>query len=93
MIRGELAVQIIIIIALKGAIRDFFTISALRREPSPTRTVGSSGPDTIVCKSRATSSAYHVQQAVIRATWYEGTAELLSLTEFKSHLFELCFIG
>ena len=27
------------------------------------------------------------------ATWYEGTAQLLSLTELKSHLFELYFIG
>ena len=30
---------------------------------------------------------------MIRATWYEGTAQLLSLTELKSHLFELYFIG
>ena len=37
----------------------------------------------ITCK---TSSAYHVQHVVLRATWYEGTAQLLSLTEFKSHL-------
>ena len=27
------------------------------------------------------------------ATWYEGTAQLLSLTEFKSHLFELCLLA
>ena len=27
------------------------------------------------------------------ATWYEGTAQLLSLTEFKSYLFDLYFIG
>ena len=30
---------------------------------------------------------------MFRATWYEGTAELLSLTELKSHLFELYFVG
>ena len=30
---------------------------------------------------------------MLRATWYEGTAQLLSLTELKSHLFELYFIG
>ena len=30
---------------------------------------------------------------MLRATWYEETAQLLSLTEFKSHLFELYFIG
>ena len=32
-------------------------------------------------------------QHVLRATWYEGTAQLLSLTELKSHLFELYFVG
>ena len=30
---------------------------------------------------------------MLRAIWYEGTAQLLSLTEFKSHLFELYFVG
>ena len=30
---------------------------------------------------------------MLRATWYEGTAQLLSLTELKSHLVELYFIG
>ena len=30
---------------------------------------------------------------VLRATRYEGTAQLVSLTELKSHLFELYFIG
>ena len=28
-----------------------------------------------------------------RATWYEATAQLLSLTEFNSHLLLLYFIG
>ena len=41
--------------------------------------VRSSGPGN-------TSSAYHVQHVVLRAMWYEGTAQLLSLTELKSHL-------
>ena len=40
-----------------------------------------------------TWSAYHVQHVVLRVMWYEGTAQLLSLTEFHSHLFELYFIG
>ena len=40
-----------------------------------------------------TSSAYHVQHVVLRATWYEGTAQLLSLTEVKSHLLELYLTG
>ena len=33
-----------------------------------------------------TSGAYHVQHVVLHATWHEGTAQLLSLTEFKSYL-------
>ena len=45
--------------------------------------------------------ANHVQQierlsrasVMLRATWYEGTAQLFSLTELKSHLFEFYFIG
>ena len=60
----------------------FFTISSLRREPSPTPTV--KWPERnrmqITCNI---SSAYHVQHIVLRATWYEGTTQLLSLTEFK----------
>ena len=40
-----------------------------------------------------TSRAYHVQHVVLFAPWYEGTAQLLSLTELKLHLFELYFIG
>ena len=34
-------------------------------------------------------------RAICRATWYEGTAQLLRLTEFKSLLFALfvCFLG
>ena len=52
----------------------------------------SSGPGAIVCKFTCnTSSAYHVQHVVLRATWYEGTAQLLSLLEFKSHLFLALF--
>ena len=39
-----------------------------------------------------TSSAYRVQHA-LRATRCEGTAQLLSLTEFTSRLFELYYIG
>ena len=30
---------------------------------------------------------------MLRATWYEGTAQLLSLAELKLHLFELYFNG
>ena len=82
--------NLIIIIAFKGAIRDFWqyphsTVNCLQH-------VRSSGP--------AQSCANHVQHieplsrasVMLRATWFEGTAQLLSLTELKSHLFELYFI-
>ena len=29
-----------------------------------------------------------MRHVVLRATWHEGTAQLLSLTEMKAHLFE-----
>ena len=60
----------------------------LRREPSPTRTLKWPGLSRVQITCN-TSSAYHVQYVVLRATWYGGTAQLLSMTEFKSHLFEL----
>ena len=64
----------------------FFTISSLRRELSPTRTL--KWPERnrvqITCN---TSCAYHAQMQC--ATWYEGTAQLLCRTELKSHLLEL----
>ena len=69
----------------------FFTISSLRRELSPTSTLKwpRSNRVQITCNI---SSAYHVPYVVLCAAWYEETAQLLSLTEFKSHLFELYFI-
>ena len=70
----------------------FFTISFQRCKLSPTRMLKwpRCNRVQITCN---TSSAYHVQLVMLRATWYEGTAQLLSLTELKSHLFELYFIG
>ena len=69
----------------------FSTISSLHCEPSPTHTLKWSRRNhvQIMCN---TPSAYHVQH-VSRATLYERTAQLLSLTESKLHLFELYFIG
>ena len=74
---------ITIIIALKGVIRDFFfffffflTICSLRREPSPTRTLKWLGRNRVQITCN-TSSDYHVQHVVLRAKWYEGTAQLL----------------
>ena len=75
---------IIIIIAFKGTVRDFFTISTLRRELSLTRTLKQPRHSS-VCKSRATQLA-PITCNVSCATWYEGTAQLLGLTELKSHL-------
>ena len=64
----------------------YFTISSQRRELSPTRTLKWPRRNRVQITCN-TSSAYHVQHVVLRATWYEGTAQLLSLTELKSHLF------
>ena len=70
----------------------FFTISSLCCELSLTRAPKWPGRnhEQITCK---TLSAYHVQHVMLCAMWYEGTSPLLSLTEFKSHLLELCFGG
>ena len=76
--------NIIIVIAFKGAIRDFFAISVLRRELSPTSQWPGRNRVQTTCN---TLSAYHVQHVMLFATWYEGTAQLLSLTEFKLYLF------
>ena len=69
----------------------FFTISSLRCAQSSARTLWPGHNRVqITCN---TSSAHHVQHVVLRATWYEGTAQLLTLTDFKSHLFELYVTG
>ena len=48
----------------------------------------SSGQGVVVCQITCnTSSAYYVQHVMLCATWYEGTAQLLSLAELKSLLF------
>ena len=70
----------------------FFTISSKRRELSPSRTLKWPRRNRVQITCN-TSSADHVQHVVSRAIWYEGTAQLLSLTELKSHLFELYFVG
>ena len=74
----------IMIIALKGAIRDF--LQSPHCATNCLQYVCSSGPGAIVCKSRATHRAFIAcNMYVIRVTWYEGTAQLLSLTELKSY--------
>ena len=64
---GEWKLLQTIIIAFKGANRDFLTISSLRLEPSPTRTLKWPGRNCVqnTCN---TSSAYHVQYVVLYAT-------------------------
>ena len=89
---AEMLIMIIIIIAFKDAIRDFFTISSLCRKPSPTRMLTWPAHNRVQITYN-TSSAYHVQHVMTRATWYEGTAQLSSLTELKLHLLELYFIS
>ena len=82
---------IIIIITFKGAVRDFFSLLTAPRTVS----------NTYAQVAQAQSSANHVQHierlsrasVMLHVTWYEGTAQLLSLTELKSHLCELYFIG
>ena len=88
----KIIIIIIIIIAFKGAIRDFFY--NLLTAP---RTVS----NTYAQVAQAQLCANHVQHierlsrasVMLRATWYEGTAQLLSLTELRLHLFELYFVG
>ena len=80
-----LHVIMIIIIAFKGPVRIFFTISSQHRELSPKRTLKWPGRNRHVQHIERLSRA----SVMLRATWYEGAAQLLSLTELKSHLFEL----
>ena len=62
------------------------TISSVPRELSPTRSLKGLGRNRVQTTCNA-SSAYHVQHVVLRATWYERTVQLLSLTELNSQLF------
>ena len=74
----------ITIIAFKGAIRD--VLQSPHCAAKRLQHLRQSGPGLIVCKSRATHRALSTCN-VLRATLYEGRAQLLSLTELKSHLF------
>ena len=81
--------MMMMIIALKGAIRDL--LQSPHCAANCLKHVRLSGLGAIVCKSRAAHRALITHNMC--ATWYEGTAQLLSLTEFQSHLFEHYFIG
>ena len=86
-----LLVIIIIIITFKGAIRDF--LQSPHSAANCLQHVCSSGPGTIVCNHVKHIERLSRTSVMLHATWYEGTAQLLSLIELKSHLFELYFIG
>ena len=72
------------ILALKDAIRYF--LQSAHCAANCLQHIHSSGAGAIVCKSRAAHRAI-ITCNMLCTTWYEGTAQLLSLTEFKSHLF------
>ena len=82
---------IIIIIAFKGAIRDFL------QSPHSAANCFQHARS----RAQAQPCANHVQHnerlsrasVILRATWYEGTAQLISLTELKSHLFEFILLA
>ena len=62
----------------------FSTISSMLHQLSPTCELSWSGRKR---KSHAAHRALIiVQHVVLRATWYKGTAQLLNLTDVKSHL-------
>ena len=93
----------IIIIALKGAIRGVFFCLFVFFFLQNLLTAPGTDSNTYAQVARAQSCANHVHhiERVSRAnmscyggaTWYEGTARLLSLTELKLHIFEHYFIG
>ena len=74
----------IIIIALKGAIREH--LQSPHGAANCLQHVRSRGQGAIVCKSRATNRAL-IMCNMLSATWYEETAQLLCLTDFKFHIF------
>ena len=73
----------IMMIALKGAIWDFYNLL------TAPRAVSSKYAQAARVQSCANYMQHikHLSHAMSCATWNEGTAQQLSLTEFKSHLF------
>ena len=76
-------------IALTGENRYFYNLP--HYATNCLQHVCSCGQSANMCKSRGTHRVV-ITCNVLCATWYEGTAQLLSLTELKSHLF-LAFIA
>ena len=75
---------IIIIILIKGAVQDF--MQSPHCAANCLQHVRSSDPGAIMRKSRATHRTL-IMCNMLCATWYGGTAQLSSLTEFESHSF------
>ena len=78
-------VVVVVVVELKGAIRD--VLQSPHCAANCLQHVRSSGPGAVVCKSRATQRTL-ITCIMSCATCCEGTAQLLSLTELNSHLFE-----
>ena len=84
-------IRIIIIITFKGAIRDFL--------PSPHSAANclqharSSGPGATVCKSHATHRALITCKCHVTCHLVRRDSSAISLTELKSHLFELTLLA
>ena len=69
-----------------------FTISSLFHELSPTHSL--KWPRRYCVQIACTASSTHyLQHAVLRATWYKGTAQLLSLTEFNCIYFSFILLA
>ena len=87
-----------IIIAFKGAIRD---VLQSHWAANRLQHVRSSGPGVIVCqknkqtknKKKSVTNRALITCNMLRATLHDGTAQLLSLTEFTSHLFPFYYLG
>ena len=79
------------IIALKGTIRDF--LQSPHSAANRLQHVRASGPAQLCANHEQHIECLSRASVMLRATWYEGTAQLLSVIELKSHLFELYFIG
>ena len=77
----EVSMIMIMIIAFKGTNRDWQSPHCAANRLQHVRSVAT---------QRALITCKHV---MLRAKWYEGTAQLWSLTELKLYLFELYFIG
>ena len=84
-----LIIIIVVVILLKGAVRDFHPSSRCR-ELSPTPMLKWPWLNCVEITNN-TSSTYQVQNMSC-VTWHLKTAQLLSLTGLKSHLFLLYFI-